>query len=145
MRAVVQRTLQSKVIAAGRETGKAGFGLTVLLGIGNDDDSGDVAYMAEKIVNLRIFEDEEGKPNLSLKDVHGEILSVIQFTFLANTKKGNRPSFVEAMRPPKSKELWEEFNKELEQDGFHVETGEFGADMQVSLENDGPFTIVLDL
>ena len=97
------------------------------------------------VVQMRIFEDEDGKTNLSLKDVNGEILSVSQFTLLANTKKGNRPSFVEAMRPPKSKDLWENFNKELENRGFHVETGEFGADMQVSLENDGPFTIVLDI
>lgn len=100
---------------------------------------------ADKIAKMRIFEDEEGKTNLSLKDVNGEILSVSQFTLMANTKKGNRPSFVDAMRPPRSKELWEDFNQELENDGFHVETGEFGADMQVSLENDGPFTIVLDL
>ena len=100
---------------------------------------------ADKIAKMRIFEDEEGKTNLSLKDVNGEILSVSQFTLMANTKKGNRPSFVDEMRPPRSKELWEDFNQELENDGFHVETGEFGADMQVSLENDGPFTIVLDL
>ena len=99
----------------------------------------------DKIAKMRIFEGEEGKTNLALKGVKGEILSVSQFTLMANTKKGNRPSFVDAMRPPRSKELWEDFNQELENDGFHVETGEFGADMQVSLENDGPFTIVLDL
>ena len=97
------------------------------------------------LAKMRIFEDEEGKTNLSLADVKAQILSVSQFTLLADTKKGNRPSFVNAMRPPKADELWQDFNQELKQLGFHVETGHFGADMKVELENDGPFTIVLDL
>ena len=100
---------------------------------------------ADKIAKMRIFEDEAGKTNLGIKDVGGQILSVSQFTLLADTKRGNRPSFVHAMRPPKSSQLWEEFNQELVKRGLTVETGEFGADMKVELENDGPFTIVLDL
>ncbi|WP_304230297.1 D-aminoacyl-tRNA deacylase [Lactobacillus kitasatonis] len=145
MRVVIQRVNHAQVDIAGKTVGKIGKGFLLLVGIKEGDELSVVKKAADKIAKMRIFEDEDGKTNLSLKDVHGEILSVSQFTLLANTKKGNRPSFVEAMRPPKSKELWEDFNKELEQDGFHVETGEFGADMQVSLENDGPFTIVLDL
>ncbi|AHI11841.1 D-aminoacyl-tRNA deacylase [Lactobacillus helveticus] len=145
MRVVIQRVNHAQVNINGKTVGKIGKGVMLLVGIKNGDELSVVKKAADKIAKMRIFEDEEGKTNLSLKDVGGEILSVSQFTLMANTKKGNRPSFVDAMRPPKSKELWEDFNKELEANSFHVETGEFGADMQVELENDGPFTIVLDL
>ena len=145
MRVVIQRVNHAQVNIDGKTVGKIGKGAMLLVGSKNGDELPVVKKAADKIAKMRIFEDEEGKTNLSLKDVGGEILSVSQFTLMANTKKGNRPSFVDAMRPPKSKELWEDFNKELEADSFHVETGEFGADMQVELENDGPFTIVLDL
>ncbi|CCI82284.1 D-aminoacyl-tRNA deacylase [Lactobacillus hominis] len=145
MRVVIQRVNKAQVAIDGEVVGKIAKGFLLLVGLKEGDDLDVVKKAADKISKMRIFEDEDGKTNLSLKDVNGEILSVSQFTLLANTKKGNRPSFVEAMRPPKSKELWEEFNSELENHGFHVETGHFGADMQVSLENDGPFTIVLDL
>ncbi len=145
MRVVIQRVDHAQVDIDGKTVGNIGKGFLLLVGIKNGDDLSVIKKAADKIAKMRIFEDEEGKTNLSLKDVNGEILSVSQFTLMANTKKGNRPSFVEAMRPPMSKELWEDFNKELENAGFHVETGEFGADMKVSLENDGPFTIVLDL
>ena len=144
MRVVIQRVNHAQVDIDGKTVGNIGKGFLLLVGIKNGDDLSVIKKAADKIAKMRIFEDEEGKTNLSLKDVNGEILSVSQFTLMANTKKGNRPSFVEAMRPPMSKELWEDFNKELENAGFHVETGEFGADMKVSLENDGPFTIVLD-
>lgn len=145
MRVVIQRVNHAQVDIDGKTVGKIGKGFLLLVGIKSGDELPVIKKAADKIAKMRIFEDEEGKTNLSLKDVNGEILSVSQFTLMANTKKGNRPSFVDAMRPPRSKELWEDFNQELENDGFHVETGEFGADMQVSLENDGPFTIVLDL
>lgn len=145
MRVVIQRVNHAQVDIDGKTVGNIGKGFLLLVGIKNGDDLSVIKKAADKIAKMRIFEDEEGKTNLSLKDVNGEILSVSQFTLMANTKKGNRPSFVEAMRPPMSKELWEDFNKELENAGFHVETGEFGVDMKVSLENDGPFTIVLDL
>ncbi|MCZ3538388.1 D-aminoacyl-tRNA deacylase [Lactobacillus gasseri] len=145
MRVVVQRVNKAQVTIDNEVVGKIKRGFLLLVGLREGDKLDQVKKAADKIAKMRIFEDEDGKTNLSLKDVNGEILSVSQFTLLANTKKGNRPSFVEAMRPPKSKDLWENFNKELENRGFHVETGEFGADMQVSLENDGPFTIVLDI
>ena len=145
MRVVVQRVNKVQVTIDNEVVGKIKRGFLLLVGLREGDELDQVKKAADKIAKMRIFEDEDGKTNLSLKDVNGEILSVSQFTLLANTKKGNRPSFVEAMRPPKSKDLWENFNKELENRGFHVETGEFGADMQVSLENDGPFTIVLDI
>lgn len=145
MRVVIQRVNKAQVAIDDKVVGKIKRGFLLLVGLREGDELEQVKKAADKISKMRIFEDEEGKTNLSLKDVNGEILSVSQFTLLANTKKGNRPSFVDAMRPPKSKELWEDFNHELENKGFHVETGEFGADMQVSLENDGPFTIVLDI
>lgn len=145
MRVVIQRVNKAQVAIDNKVVGKIKRGFLLLVGLREGDELDQVKKAADKIAKMRIFEDEDGKTNLSLKDVNGEILSVSQFTLLANTKKGNRPSFVEAMRPPKSKDLWENFNQELENRGFHVETGEFGADMQVSLENDGPFTIVLDI
>lgn len=145
MRVVIQRVNHAQVDIGGKTVGKIGKGLLLLVGIKEGDELATIKKAADKIAKMRIFEDENGKTNLSLKDVKSEILSVSQFTLLANTRKGNRPSFVHAMRPPKSKELWEDFNEELKNDGFKVETGKFGADMQVSLENDGPFTIVLDL
>ncbi|WEV38006.1 D-aminoacyl-tRNA deacylase [Lactobacillus sp. ESL0680] len=145
MRVVIQRVNHAQVNIDGETVGQIKRGLLLLVGIKEGDDLAVVQKAAAKIAKMRIFEDEDGKTNLAIKDVGGEILSVSQFTLLADTKKGNRPSFIEAMRPPKSKELWEDFNQELVNAGLHVETGEFGADMKVDLENDGPFTIVLDL
>lgn len=145
MRVVIQRVNHARVDIDGKTVGEIKKGFLLLVGIKEGDEESSIKKAADKIAKMRIFEDENGKTNLSLKDVDGQILSVSQFTLLANTKKGNRPSFTQAMRPPKSKEYWEKFNDELVSQGFNVETGVFGADMQVSLENDGPFTIVLDL
>lgn len=145
MRVVIQRVNHAQVKIDDEVVGKIKRGFLLLVGIGQDDNEKVIAKAAQKIAKMRIFEDEEGKKNLSLADVKGQILSVSQFTLLADTKRGNRPSFVNAMRPPKADELWQDFNQELKQLGFHVETGHFGADMKVELENDGPFTIVLDL
>lgn len=145
MRVVIQRVNHAKVTVDGEITGEIAKGFLLLVGLKEGDGAEQVQKAADKIAKMRIFEDEQGKTNLGIKDVGGEILSVSQFTLLADTKKGNRPSFVHAMRPPKSKDLWEDFNQELVKQGLHVEKGEFGADMKVELENDGPFTIVLDL
>ena len=145
MRVVIQRVNRASVKIAGNTVGQIRKGLLLLIGLKEGDEADTVKKAAAKIAKMRIFEDENGKTNLAIKDVDGQILSVSQFTLLADTKKGNRPSFINAMRPPKSKELWEQFNEELEKLGLTVETGEFGADMQVDLQNDGPFTIVLDL
>ena len=121
MRVVIQRVNHAKVDIDNQTVGKIGRGFLLLVGLKDGDELATVKKAADKISKMRIFEDEEGKTNLSLKDVNGEILSVSQFTLLANIKKGNRPSFVEAMRPPKSKQLWEDFNQELEDHGFHVD------------------------
>ncbi|WEV36149.1 D-aminoacyl-tRNA deacylase [Lactobacillus sp. ESL0677] len=145
MRVVIQRVNYAQVKIDDQTVGQIKRGLLLLVGIKEGDDLAIVQKAAAKIAKMRIFEDENGKTNLAIRDIGGEILSVSQFTLLADTKKGNRPSFIEAMRPPKSKQLWEDFNQELVNAGLHVETGEFGADMKVALENDGPFTIVLDL
>ena len=144
MRAVVQRTIRSSVTSEGTETGRIGEGLTVLLGVGRDDDEKDVVYTADKILNLRIFEDENGKTNLSLADVNGELLLISQFTLYANCKRGNRPSFIESGDPALAEELYEYIISKCKENVPVVEKGSFGADMKVSLINDGPFTIVLD-
>ena len=145
MRIVIQRVNHASVNIAGKVVGEINKGLLLLVGLKDGDDSNVVKKAAAKIAKMRIFEDEDGKTNLAIKDVGGRILSVSQFTLLADTKKGNRPSFIKAMKPPKSQELWQDFNQELVKLGLTVETGEFGADMKVDLQNDGPFTIVLDL
>ena len=145
MRVVVQRVNNASVKIAGNTIGKINKGLLLLVGLREGDGVEQIKKAAAKIAKMRIFEDENGKTNLAIKDVGGQILSVSQFTLLADTKKGNRPSFIKAMKPPKSAKLWEQFNEELKKQGLTVETGEFGAAMQVDLQNDGPFTIVLDL
>lgn len=144
MRVVIQRVSQANVIADGVENGKIEKGFLLLVGVEEEDNSEDVDYLTRKIANLRVFEDEEGKMNLSLREVEGEILSISQFTLHANTKKGNRPSFVQAAKPEKADALYEELNANLRNEGFKVETGVFGADMDVALVNDGPVTILID-
>lgn len=145
MIAVIQRVKKASVSIENKIKAEIGKGLLVLLGIGNEDTLDDIAWLAKKIVQMRIFADEEGKMNLSVQEIAGEILLVSQFTLLASTKKGNRPSFIEAARPEIAIPLYEKaieiFSQEL---GRAIQTGEFGADMQVSLCNDGPVTIVID-
>lgn len=141
---MIQRVSQAKVIADGVESGAINEGFLLLIGVEEEDTSEDVDYLTRKIANLRVFEDESGKMNLSLREVKGEILSISQFTLHANTKKGNRPSFVQAAKPKKADALYEELNTNLRNEGFKVETGVFGADMDVALINDGPVTILID-
>lgn len=144
MRVVIQRVSQASVTADGVESGKITKGFLLLVGVEEEDTSEDVDYLTRKIANLRVFEDDEGKMNLSLREVQGEILSISQFTLHANTKKGNRPSFVQAAKPEKAEALYEELNTNLRNEGFKVDTGVFGADMDVALVNDGPVTILID-
>lgn len=144
MRVVIQRVSEAKVIVEGVENGAIKRGFLLLVGVEEADTSEDVDYLTRKISNMRIFEDDEGKMNLSLKEVGGEILSISQFTLHADTKKGNRPSFVKAARPDQANQLYEELNDKLRAEGLTVEVGVFGADMDVSLVNDGPVTILVD-
>ena len=144
MRVVIQRVSEAKVIAEGVENGAIKRGFLLLVGVEEADTSEDVDYLTRKISNMRIFEDDEGKMNLSLKEVGGEILSISQFTLHADTKKGNRPSLVKAARPDQANQLYEELNDKLRAEGLTVEVGVFGADMDVSLVNDGPVTILVD-
>lgn len=144
MRLVIQRVSKASVEIEGKVNGKIDEGFMVLVGITNDDNKEVVEKMADKLINLRIFEDENEKLNLSLMDVKGKILSISQFTLYANCKKGRRPSFLDAAKPEISKPLYDYFNKSLEKAGVHTETGIFGAMMKVSLINDGPTTIILD-
>lgn len=144
MKAVIQRARDASVTIDGEVTGAIDHGLVVLLGVTHDDTMEDVKYVVNKIINLRIFEDENEKMNLSLKDIGGSILSISQFTLYADTRKGRRPSFVNAAKPDLANELYEEFNEELRKENIHVETGEFGAMMDVRLTNSGPVTIIID-
>jgi len=144
LRAVIQRVSQAAVSINEREVGRIDHGLLILLGVHETDTQTDVDYLIKKIAQMRIFEDEQGKMNLSIEDVKGALLSISQFTLFADTKKGNRPSFIAAARPETAIPLYEAFNEGLRQRGITVETGEFGADMAVSLVNDGPVTIIID-
>lgn len=144
MRALIQRVTQAQVSIDGKTVDSCGRGFLILLGVGDGDGQAQVERLWSKIFKMRIFEDEAGKTNLSLADVGGEVLVVSQFTLYANCKKGNRPSFTQAGAPDKAKRLYEAFVERARQDVPHVQTGEFGAMMQVSLTNDGPFTIWLD-
>mgnify|MGYP000473833557 CR=1 FL=1 len=144
MRFVIQRVLESEVKVDGESLGKIGKGFMVLIGVSNDDTKEVADKMVKKMLGLRIFEDENGQTNCSLKDVDGELLLVSQFTLYANCKKGFRPSFIEAGAPDMANELYEYIIEECKKVIPVVERGNFGADMKVSLLNDGPFTIVLD-
>ncbi|MGQ9630694.1 MAG: D-aminoacyl-tRNA deacylase [bacterium] len=144
MRAVVQRVRRSSVKVNGRTIGEIGRGLTVLVGVGRDDTEEDAQYLAEKIANLRIFEDSQGKMNLSLKEIGGSVLIVSQFTLYGDCRKGRRPSFDGAMPPGESRKLYEEFVREMRDSGLNVATGEFREVMEVEIINDGPVTLILD-
>lgn len=145
MRIVVQRCSRAEVRIDGEIAGKIGRGLMLLVGITHQDTEKEVAWMAKKVAGLRIFEDAEGKMNLSLTDISGSVLSISQFTLYGDARKGNRPSFVQAARPEIAEPLYRMFNRTLaEQYGIPVETGRFGADMKVDFVNNGPVTILLD-
>ncbi|MGM9902744.1 D-tyrosyl-tRNA(Tyr) deacylase [Enterococcus sp. 10A9_DIV0425] len=144
MRAVIQRVSKASVSIDQQVVGEIHQGLLVLLGIHETDTQADVDYLVKKIAQMRIFEDEQGKMNLSIEDIKGQLLSISQFTLFADTRKGNRPSFIAAARPETAIPLYEAFNEGLRQRGIPVETGQFGADMDVSLINDGPVTIIID-
>lgn len=144
MKAVIQRVRQASVSIDDIVVGEIKQGLMVLLGITHEDTQEDVAYLVRKIAQLRIFEDEEGKMNRSISAIDGAILSISQFTLYADTKKGNRPSFIKAAPPAIAVPMYEAFNQGLRATGMTVATGRFGADMQVSLINDGPVTIIID-
>ena len=143
MRALVQRSGKSSVVVEGKTIGKIDSGIIVLVGFTEGDNQEKIEYIAKKIVNLRIFDDENGVMNKSILDYGGSILSISQFTLYADTKKGNRPSYINAMGGEEAIKLYEAFNKELEK-YLHVETGKFGAEMTVNITNDGPITIMLE-
>jgi D-tyrosyl-tRNA(Tyr) deacylase len=144
MRAVVQRVASARVVVAGEVVGEIGRGLSVLLGVAREDGEDEANRLAGRIARLRIFENEEGRFDRSLLDVGGEALVVSQFTLIADTQKGNRPSFTDAAPPEQAEPLYEQFCKELRTLGVEVATGRFGARMHVELTNDGPVTIVFD-
>ena len=144
MRAVVQRVTNADVKIDGRVNGKIDDGLLVLLGVGNGDTEEDMKYIADTIIKLRIFSDENDKMNLSLEDVGGSMLVISQFTLYGDCSHGRRPYFGNAMEPVSANEMYEKFVAYIREQGIHTETGEFGADMKVSLTNDGPVTIILE-
>lgn len=144
MRLVVQRSKEAKVTVEGEITGSITKGFVLLVGVTHEDQEKDAAFLAEKVANLRVFEDDGGKMNLSLLDVGGEILSVSQFTLYGDCRKGRRPNFMDAARPDHAASIYEAFNSFLIEKGIKVETGVFGAMMDVQLTNDGPVTLIID-
>jgi len=144
MKLVVQRVKEAKVEVDKKIVGKINKGFLVLIGVTHEDEKEQADYLVKKLCNLRVFEDENGKMNLGLKDIEGELLIVSQFTLYADCSNGNRPSFTNAARPEKANELYEYFCKECEKNDIKVEKGIFGADMKVSLINDGPVTIIIE-
>jgi len=144
MKALLQRVTTASVRVDNKEVGKIGQGLVVFLGVANGDTKEDAQYLADKIVNLRIFADEEDKLNLSALNISGELLLVSQFTLLADARKGRRPSFVGAAPPAQAEELFEYFVEQVRSTGLKVETGRFQTYMQVEIHNDGPVTIILE-
>ncbi len=144
MKALLQRVSRATVSIAGTEVGRIGQGLVVLLGVANGDTETDAQYLVQKIINLRIFSDEEGKFNLSALDIKGELLLVSQFTLLADARKGRRPSFTDAAPPAEAEKLFEYFTEQARATGLKVATGRFQQHMLVEIHNDGPVTIMLD-
>ena len=144
MRLIVQNSLEATCKVDNKIVGSISHGFVVLVGFTQGDEETLVKKMAAKLLAMRVFEDENGKTNLSLKDINGEILSISQFTLYGSLKEGRRPSFVNALEPKKASELYDFFNECLEQEGYKVEKGIFGADMKIALVNNGPFTTILD-
>ena len=145
MKAVLQRVLSASVIVHGENVAEIKAGLLILVGIEDADNTEDINWLSSKIVNLRIFDDENKVPNLSVKDIAGDIILVSQFTLHASTKKGNRPSYIKAAKPLVAIPIYEALIKQLENDlGKKIQTGKFGEDMKVALINDGPLTIIID-
>ncbi|MCQ2792818.1 MAG: D-aminoacyl-tRNA deacylase [Bacilli bacterium] len=144
MRVIIQNVINASVSIDNKIVGKISRGFCLFVGFTDGDDENIVSKMVNKIIGLRLFNDENGKTNLSLKDIDGEILSISQFTLYGSVKDGRRPAFVNAMRPEKASHLYNYFNDCLKDSEFHIEKGGFGADMKVSLVNDGPFTMILD-
>ncbi|TGE72101.1 D-aminoacyl-tRNA deacylase [Weissella confusa] len=144
MRVVLQRVSSASVTVDGQELGAIAQGYMLLVAIQDADTEAELDYLVRKITGLRVFEDEAGKMNLSIQDVGGSILSISQFTLYANTRRGNRPSFTDAGAPAYAEKMYDQFNTKLAATGLTVATGEFGADMKVSLVNDGPVTIIFD-
>lgn len=144
MRVVLQRVKEASVSIDGKVHGQIGKGFALLVGVSDTDGDEEVSYLAHKISKLRVFEDENGKLNLDINAIHGAILSISQFTLYADTKKGNRPSFTKAGEPEHADKVYEQLNESLRQTGLEVQTGVFGADMLVNIQNDGPVTIIFD-
>lgn len=144
MRIILQRSKEASVTIDNEKVGRISHGLVLLVGVTHEDSLKEVDYLVDKIINLRIFEDDQGKMNRSLLDTEGAILSVSQFTLYGDTRKGRRPSFTEAAKPNVASDLYDSFNERLKAKGIHVETGRFGADMDVQLINDGAVTLILE-
>lgn len=144
MRVILQRVTSASVVIDEACVGQIGLGYLILVGFTHDDTEADIDYMVEKVKNLRVFSDEDGNMNRSLCDVNGSILSVSQFTLYADARKGRRPSFINAMKPEEATKMYDLWNEKLRQAGIEVQTGIFGADMKVTLTNDGPVTICLE-